>query len=193
MRRTTVAVLGMLAMLLAPSIATAQGYITPFIGGNFGGDTGTTLDQSVNDTSRLAYGVRLGGMTHGVFGGEADIGYTRNFYGLGSVFNSSSVLTLMGNLVVGIPAGPLHPYVTGGVGIIRRNIDFGTIGTLASFTDTQFACNIGGGLSLMFSSHVGVNGDVRYFRNLKTGNLFLDVPTQKFNFTRGTVGLVIQF
>ena len=193
MRRTTVAVFGILAILIAPSVAAAQGYITPFIGGNFGGDTGTTLDQSINDTSQLAFGVRLGAMAHGVFGAEADIGYTSNFYGTGSIFNASNVLTVMGNLVVGIPAGPVRPYVTGGVGIIRRNIDVSSIESLVSFTDTQFACDIGGGLNILFSRHVGINGDLRYFRNLTTGNSLLDVTSQKFNFTRGSVGLVLQF
>jgi hypothetical protein len=188
-----VAVFGILAILIAPSVAAAQGYITPFIGGNFGGDTGTTLDQSINDTSQLAFGVRLGAMAHGVFGAEADIGYTPNFYGLGSIFSASNVLTVMGNLVVGIPAGPVRPYVTGGVGIIRRNIDVSSIESLVSFTDTQFACDIGGGLNILFSRHVGINGDLRYFRNLTTGNSLLDVTSQKFNFTRGSVGLVLQF
>jgi hypothetical protein len=147
-------VFGILAMLLRPSVTSAQGYITPFIGGNFGGDTGTTLDQSINDTSRLACGVRLGRMAHGIFGAETGIGHTRNFYGTGSIFNSSSVLTFMGNLVVGISAGPVRPYVTGGAGI---------------------------------------NGDLRYFRNVGTGNTFLDLTNQKFDFTRDSAGLVLQF
>jgi hypothetical protein len=192
-KRTTVAAVGILAMLLAPSVAAAQGYITPFVGGNFGGDTGTTLNQSVNDNSRLALGVRLGGMAHGVFGAETDIGYTRNFYGTGSIFNSSNVLTFLGNLVVGIPAGPVRAYATGGIGVIRRNVDFSSVQTLASFTDTQFASNIGGGLNILFAGHVGLNADLRYFRNFKTGNSYLDAASQKFSFARGSVGLVLQF
>jgi opacity protein-like surface antigen len=193
MRRTTVTVLGILALVLAPSVVSAQGYITPFIGGNFGGDTGTTLHESISSTSRLAWGVRLGGMSHGIFGADMDIGYTSNFYGTGSVFNSSNVLTFMGNLVVGIPAGPVRPYVTGGLGIIRRNIDFSSAASLASFTDTNFAYDIGGGLNILFSRHVGINGDLRYFRNFGTGNEFLDLSGEKFNFARGSVGLVLQF
>lgn len=192
MRLTTVAVFGVLAVLLTPPAASAQGYITPFIGGNFSGDTGTTLDESISDTSRLAFGVRMGGLAHGVFGADVDIGYTRNFYGTGSIFNSSNVLTFMGNLVVGIPAGPVRPYVTAGLGIVRRNIDFSSVESLASFSETKFAYDIGGGLNILFSRHVGINGDFRYFRNFGTGNLFLD-SGQKFNFARGSIGLVLQF
>jgi opacity protein-like surface antigen len=192
-RRTTVTVLGILAIVLAPSVVSAQGYFTPFIGGNFGGDTGTTLDQSISSTSRLAWGFRLGGMAHGIFGADFDLGYTNDFYGTGSIFNSSNVLTLMGNLVVGIPAGPVRPYVTAGLGVIRRNIDYSSLESLASFTDTNFAYDVGGGLNILFSRHVGINGDLRYFRNFGTGNEFLDLSGEKFNFTRGSVGLVLQF
>jgi opacity protein-like surface antigen len=193
MRRLTLAVLGMAAMVLAPSIASAQGYIVPFIGGNLGGDTGTTLDQNIDGTSRLAYGVRLGGMVHGIFGADADIGYTRNFYGQGSVFNASNVLTVMGNLVGGIPAGPVRLYATGGVGIIRRNVDVSSLESLASFSDTNAAYDFGGGLNIRFSGHVGINGDLRYFRNFTSGHSFLDLADEKFSFWRGSVGLVLQF
>ena len=191
MRRTTVTVLGILALLLAPSVVSAQGYFTPFIGGNFGGDTGTTLDQSISSTSRLAWGFRLGGMAHGIFGADFDLGYTNDFYGTGSVFNSSNVLTFMGNFVVGIPAGPIRPYFTAGLGFIRRNIE--SLEDVTSFTDTNFAYDIGGGLNILFSRHVGINGDLRYFRNFSAGSTVLDLSGEKFNFARGSVGLVLQF
>jgi opacity protein-like surface antigen len=193
LRRLTLTVLGMLAVFLAPSVASAQAYVVPFIGGNFGGDTGTTLDQSIDNRSRLAYGVRLGAMAHGIIGAEIDFGYTPNFYGHGSTFDSSGVMTVMGNLVVGIPAGPVRPYVTGGVGIIRRNIDFSSIENVASISDTKFAYDVGGGLNILFSKHVGINGDLRYFRNFTSGVSFKDLINDKFGLWRGSVGLVLQF
>ncbi len=183
----------MLAVLLAPSVASAQGYIVPFIGGNFGGDSGTTFDQSIDSTSRLAYGVRLGAMAHGIIGAEIDFGYTPDFYGHGSTFDSSGVMTVMGNLVVGIPAGPVRPYVIGGVGIIRRNIDFSSLENVASISDTKFAYDVGGGLNILFSKHVGINGDLRYFRNFASGVSFQDLINDKFGLWRGSVGLVLQF
>ena len=194
MRRSTLTtIFGMLAVFLAPSVASAQGYIVPFIGGNFGGDSGTTLGQSIDNTSRLAYGVRLGAMAHGVIGADIDFGYTSNFYGHGSTFDSSGVLTVMGNLVVGIPAGPVRPYVTGGVGIIRRNIDFSSLENVASVSDTKFAYDVGGGLNILFSKHVGINGDLRYFRNFASGVSFKDLVDDTFGLWRGSVGLVLQF
>jgi opacity protein-like surface antigen len=193
LRRSTLTVFGMLTVFLAPSVASAQGYIVPFIGGNFGGDTGTTLDQSVDNTSRLAYGVRLGAMAHGIIGAEIDFGYTPNFYGHGSTFDSSGVMTVMGNLVVGIPAGPVRPYVTGGVGIIRRNVDFSSLENVASISDTKFAYDVGGGLNILFSKHIGINGDLRYFRNFASGVSLNDLISDQFGLWRGSVGLVLQF
>ena len=193
MRRTTVGVIGILALLLVPSVSSAQGYFIPFVGGNFGGDTGTSLDESISSTSRLAFGFRLGATAHGIFGAETDIGFTNDFYGTGSIFNSSNVLTFVGNLVVGIPAGPVHLYLTGGLGGIRRNIDFTSASSLTSFSETSFAYDIGGGVSILFSKHVGINGDFRYFRNFGVGNAILDTSNDKFNFGRGSIGLVLQF
>ena len=61
-------------LLFVPAPASAQGYVTAFVGGNFGGDSGVSLDESIDDTSRLNFGARLGVLGGGIFGGEIDIG-----------------------------------------------------------------------------------------------------------------------
>jgi len=100
----TLALLGAI-LLFVPAPASAQGYLTAFVGGNFGGDSGVSLDQSISDTSRLDFGARLG-VGGGIFGGEIDLGYTPDFYGKGTIFDSSSVLTVTGNVVISFPLGP---------------------------------------------------------------------------------------
>ena len=79
-------------------------------------------------------------------------------------------MSLMGNLIVGIPiggidqAGHMRPYVTGGAGLFRcdgKESDF-----LDRVSSNDFAINFGGGVMAFFSEHVGVRGDVRYFRTL---------------------------
>lgn len=193
MKSMRTALLGSLLLLLAPAAATAQGYLTPFVGSNFGGDTGVTLDQSIDDRSRLDFGVRLGAMSAGIFGGEVEVGYTRNFYGKGTIFDSSNVLTGMGNVLLGLPAGPVRPYVLAGLGVVRRTITFATAANPVNFSDSRAAYDIGGGVNLFFSEHVGINGDLRYFRNFSTGNAILDLPDTKFNYARGSVGLTFRF
>jgi opacity protein-like surface antigen len=180
-------------LLLAPAVASGQGYLTAFVGGNFGGDSGVSLDESINDASKLDYGARVGILGGGVFGGEFEIGYTPNFYGKGTVFDSSSVMTLMGNLVLGVPAGPVRPYALIGLGLIRRTVNFAQGQGQPSVTDSRAAYDLGGGLNLFFSQHVGINVDFRYFRNFSAGNVVLDLENDKFNYARGAIGVTFKF
>ncbi len=193
MKSMAMALLGGTLLLGAPSAASAQAYITPFIGGNFGGDTGVSLDESINDTSKLDFGVKLGAMSHGIFGGEVDFGYTPNFYGKGSIFDSSSVLSFMGNILIGVPAGPVRVYGLVGLGLLRRSVAYVPTANQPNVTESQVAYDLGGGVNIFFSKHVGINGDLRYFRNFGTGNEVLDLPREKFNYARGTVGVAFRF
>ena len=193
MRTTMAVLLGTAALLVAPASASAQGYLTGFVGGNFGGDSGVSLDQSIDDASRLSFGARLGALGGGIFGGEIDIGYTPDFYGQGTLFDSSSVLTIMGNVVVALPLGPVRPYFLGGIGLVRRTLDFRPGDGEGSITDSRAAYSIGGGVNFFVSEHVGINADLRYFRNFSTGNAVLDAPDETFNFARGSVGVTFRF
>jgi len=193
MRTFMTALLGSVILLLAPAAAVAQGYVTAFVGGNFGGDTGVSLDESINDRSKLDFGARLGAMGAGILGGEVDLGVTRNFYGKGTIFDSTNVFTAMGNLLVGLPLGPVRPYVLAGAGLIRRTVKYAPGEGIGDVTDSRAAYDLGGGVSIFFSEHVGLNGDLRYFRNFSTGNEILDLPNEHFKFARGTVGLTVKF
>jgi opacity protein-like surface antigen len=180
-------------LLFVPAPASAQGYVTAFVGGNFGGDSGVSLDESIDDTSRLNFGGRLGVLGGGIFGGEIDIGYTPDFYGKGTVFDSSGVLTVMGNVVVGLPLGPVRPYFLGGIGLVRRTVTYVPGEGEGSVTDSRAAYSIGGGVNFFVSEHVGINADLRYFRNFSTGNSLVDLSDDKFNFARGSLGITFRF
>ena len=187
----TLALLGSMLLFIHAS-ASAQGYVTAFVGGNFGGDSGVSLDQSISDTSRLAFGARLGA-GGGIFGGEIDLGYTPDFYGKGTIFDSSSMLTVIGNVVISFPLGPVRPYVLGGIGLVRRTVDYAQSQAQGSVTDSQAAYSLGGGVNFFVSQHVGINADLRYFRNFSTGNAVLDLPNERFSFARGSVGITVRF
>src|SRR5512134_4082033 len=96
--RRTVAI-GFALMLLTPAGARADGLIVPFAGVNFGGDAGETFGDAV-DASRFDWGASFAWMGGGVFGLEADLGYSPDFYGKNDV-GGSSVLSLMGNVLLG--------------------------------------------------------------------------------------------
>ena len=75
---------------------------------------------------------------------------------------------MTGNAIVGVPIGGTHgasirPYVVGGVGLIRTNVQ----DAAALFdvnTKNDFGFDVGGGVMGFFSTNVGLRGDVRYFR-----------------------------
>jgi hypothetical protein len=180
-------------LLLLPVTVSAQAQLTLFVGGNFGGDTGVSLNESITDTSQLDFGARLGLFTGGLLSLEFEYGHTPNFYGKGTVFDSSSVKTFMGSLVLGFPAGPVRPYLVLGAGMIKRTIEYAPGQGPSSVTDSRAAYDIGGGINIFFSQHVGINGDFRYFRNFAAGNLVLDMADDKFNYARGAIGVTFKF
>jgi len=60
-------VLGAMCVVLLPQAARADGFITPFIGFNFGGDSANCISVTNCDEKRTNWGVSLG-TTHGIFG-----------------------------------------------------------------------------------------------------------------------------
>ena len=110
------------AVVSAPALARADGYISPFAGTNFGTNSGN---------GRLNVGADVGWMGGGVIGLEADFGYAPNFFGTQGTYGSNSVTDLMGNLIVGIPAGGtrgagVRPYFSIGAGLLRSQVDGAT-------------------------------------------------------------------
>lgn len=95
--------LTLLLELMAPAAARADGLLIPFVGANFGGNSGKELSDAI-DAKRFDWGVSLAYMGGGVFGIEGDIARSPDFYGKTDV-GGSSVLTATGNLLLGIPLG----------------------------------------------------------------------------------------
>lgn len=173
---------GALAVALAPAPARADGFVTPFIGGTFGGDT------TVNSFS---VGGAVGFMGGGVFGMELDFGYSPDFFGERSAIGNNSMTTLMANLIVGAPIGAVRPYGSGGLGLLKSRLE----GPRALFDidEKDFGINLGGGLMVFMTDNVGVRGDLRYFRNLTGEERRVHFALGDFDFWRGTFGLAVRF
>jgi opacity protein-like surface antigen len=177
---------GVVGSLWAPAQARADGYVAPFAGVTFGSEGVDT---------RGMYGANAGWMGAGIIGGEVDFGYAPDFFGDGF---DSHVWDLMGNVIVGIPfggqSGPgLRPYVTGGLGVIQVRVEPG-ITSVGEYKTNNFAFNLGVGANAYFSDHVGLRGDVRYFRTVDTNDSDnpLDFSLSGFDFWRASIGLVIR-
>src|SRR5439155_2931962 len=85
------AVLLATGLLAAPLPARADGFISPTVGVNFGGQAGGTLRTSVNDGNKINWGVAAGWMGAGVIGVEEDFTHSPNFFGSGGNIDNSRV------------------------------------------------------------------------------------------------------
>ena len=179
------------AIVYAPAKAHADGYVSPFVGVNFANNSGE---------GRANFGVNAGGMGAGVIGGELDFGYAPSFFGNAGTFGSNYVMDLMGNVIVGIPIGGTHgaglrPYGTIGLGLLRSQVTGGPNG-LIPITNNDVGLNAGAGVMGFLSDHVGLRGDVRYFRNfnddsrIDTGGVHVDFGS--FHFWRASFGVVLR-
>jgi opacity protein-like surface antigen len=178
-----------LAAVWSPVPASADGFVSPWVGTNFVTDP---------DQGKGSFGVSAGAMGAGVIGGEVDFGYSPNFFGEGT-FGKTSLMNLMGNLIVGIPVGGqtgpgIRPYVTGGLGMVRSEIDgpFDDDG----ISKSDFAFSLGGGVMGYFNDHVGLRGDLRYMRTINSdlGDSDFDpeLGLGDFDFWRLSFGVVFR-
>ena len=181
-------------LLMWPRAAAADVLLTPFAGVSF-------LD---GDNEQLVYGAGIA--FGGLIGLEAEVGRTQ----IGALDVPSTPIDLeahlttgMVNLVLRLPTGPIQPYATGGVGVVRVSGDVNVpfLGSVLSISGQDFGMNVGGGVYVFPSENIGVRADVRYFRTI--GDLTLDeladlgrdfdLPIPEFDFWRITGGLTLRF
>jgi opacity protein-like surface antigen len=183
-------VLAALMLVAGARPADAQGFVSPFVGYNFGGDAGCPQITDCKD-KRVNYGVAFGALG-GLVGFEAEVARTNDFLGASST-QSTNVLTFMGNFMLAPKFGPIQPYALGGIGLMRTSIESAG----QDDDENQIAWDAGGGLIAFFSSHVGVRGDVRYFHAFEVLDFssFPNFPIRetKLEFGRVSVAVVFKF
>jgi opacity protein-like surface antigen len=168
----------------------AQGFISPFIGYDFGGDASCPNITNCQD-KKLNAGVAIGSLGS-ILGFEEEFAYAKNFFGDSTSF-SSSVLTLMTNLMVVPAIGPVHPYVLGGVGLIKSHVEF-TSASIFTTDNNNFGWDLGGGVIFLLGGHLGVRGDIRHFHSFQDLKVLgFTVSNSKLNFARASAGLVVTF
>jgi opacity protein-like surface antigen len=185
--------IAILATLLAFGFAgnaRAQGFISPIIGYDFGGDTGCPNLTGCKD-KKLNAGVAFGSM--GSFlGFEEELAYAKDFFGNAPGL-SSSVLTAMSNVMVVPSIGPVRPYALVGLGLIKTHAEL-TPSSVLTTTNNNLGWDAGGGVILFFGGHLGIRGDIRYFHALqKLSVLGFTVTSAKLDFARAGAGLVLKF
>jgi opacity protein-like surface antigen len=172
--------------------AHAQGFISPFIGYNFGGDSGCPQISNCED-KHADYGVSVGALGP-IVGFEAEFAYTPDFFGKASL-QTSNVLVITGNFMLAPKFGPVQPFGLIGLGLMRTSVESG--GTTND--QNQFTWDGGGGLMVFFGEHIGIRGDIRYYHSFQAldrialPNLDPVLGGQKLNFGRTGVAVVFKF
>ena len=191
-RRLWIPVIAAVALIGSARSSSAQGFISPFYGYNFGGDAGCPEITNCED-KHANYGVAFGALGS-VVGFEAEFAHTNDFLGASSAAQSTNVLTFMGNFMLAPKFGPIQPYGLAGIGLIRTSVE----GAGEDNDENQAGYDLGGGLIAFFSSHVGIRGDVRYFHAFEVLDLSrfpsLNLNQQtKLDFGRFSVAVVFKF
>jgi len=185
-----VVVLAVLFAVAGARRASAQGYITPTAGYNFGGDSGC-ISATNCDNKNWNFGLGLGALGS-IFGFETEFTYESNFAG-STPTQQTSVLTIMGDFLLAPKITIVQPYGLFGIGLIRTAYT-PTVGTAED--DNNFGYNVGGGLIVYINKHFGLKGDVRYYHAFDALSILgLNLPnaSNKLDFGRVGLGAVIKF
>ena len=172
--------------LMCARPAFADRAVTPYAGYNYGGDSSNCVSLRECQEKHANIGVSFGPADGSGF--EEDIAYAKNFFGA-SEGTDNSVLTIMSNLLIGIPIGPIHPFVVGGVGLIRPHA---ALNPTDFVSKNAFGYDLGGGVTISFGRRIGLRGDIRRFRTFDDLTLFV-FTGGKLSFSRASVGLTFKY
>jgi outer membrane protein with beta-barrel domain len=177
-------------VLGAASRAHADGFISPFIGYNFGGDSGCPEVANCDNKTRNI-GVAVGSLGS-VVGGEFEFNFIDQFFGQ-TTGVSSNLFTMMGNVMFAPKVGAIQPYVLTGLGLMKTHVEFTTAG-LTSTNNNNLAWDIGGGVIGFFTPHFGVRGDLRYFHSFQDLSVLnLSLSNTKIDYGRVAGAVILKF
>ena len=114
-----------------------------------------------------------------------------------STIDKTRVVTLMTNVIAGVPVGGqrgggVRPYVSVGVGLINQHVSTPT--GVGDVSGNDFGFNGGAGVMGYFADHIGLRGDVRYFRSFQnTEANVVGHEVGHFAFYRASLGVLFRF
>jgi opacity protein-like surface antigen len=190
-RRWCAAAAAILLSVSAARTAEAQGFISPSVGYNFGGSTGCRSATDCREKN-WNWGGAFGALGS-VVGFEAELTYEGEFTG-DSPDQTSSVTTLMANFMLAPKISFLQPYGLVGVGVIRTNVEDRV--RALSDTENDPGWTVGGGVIVFLQRHVGLKGDVRFYRSFNALDLLdfdLLPERSKIDFGRAGFGFLFKF
>jgi hypothetical protein len=187
MRKLRQATFAAMILLMGGAPARAEVLLTGFAGVTFEGDS---------NGSQGHYGGSLGFLGAGVVGFEVEFATTPDFFGgVGNegVFTDNNVVTLMGSLLLAVPAGPVRIYGAAGAGLFKPRLQ--DEDRLFNIDSNDFGINVGGGIIGYLGEHFGLRADIRYFRDLSDPEADddFDIDFGNVDYWRAYGGIVIKF
>ena len=176
-----------------PAAARAQTFINPFA------TVTLTSPSPVGGRSQVGFGVSFGSVGR-IVGAEAEVAYYPQVLdNQANGLAKSHVLTFGGSTLIGPKIGPVKVYGAIGLGDLVLNVQSvagALTPTAASLTNHYVTLNTGGGAMGFLVKHLGVRGDLRYYRAY--GFTVTDLQSSSirlghFAFWRATVGAVFTF
>ena len=161
------------AIAAAAPTASAQVSSNPF---QIGGAAGIAFPTSdLSDISNTGYNVTLAVGYKPMLtpvGVRVEAAY--NQFGLKNIDGNVNIPAFTGNLTYGLPGVSFSPYIIGGAGLYRTNIDLAGGG---SDGQNRFGFNVGGGIKIPLSSSFETFVEARYNRvTVDNGNNLSFIP-----------------
>ena len=180
----------------APS-ASADWFVTPFLGVKFAADTSFVDPDQAASNSRITIGATAGWIGSGIFGVEGDVAYYPRFFerSSGTLVDRSDVATIMGNVLVTVPRDwtgyALRPYASGGAGYMHIGIDSAL--DIFNVDANRFAFNAGGGAVGLLTARTDIRFDLRFFKSVSREDAAnVGIGPTSLRFWRATVGITIR-
>jgi hypothetical protein len=190
----------LLLLVLTPAVSHADWIFTPHFGSTFGADA--------KAREHAVIGGALAVFDEDAFGWEADVSFVPDAFAgrYGAVDftrSDSSVLSLMGNAVIGSSlggrgGGRFRPYVTVGAGLMQMHVASPDGAGFFRTTTYEAGWNAGAGGLAFITSRIGIRGDIRYTRSFQdrppswTRGIDVDVAPGNFDFFRATFGVSVR-
>jgi opacity protein-like surface antigen len=171
--RVTLAAVAVIVLSASSSSAAAQFSSNPFqIGASAGiafptSDLGEIAGTGYNVAVAVGYKPVLSPI-----GVRVEAAY--NEFGLEGADGNVNIPAFTGNLVYALPGVSFSPYIIGGAGLYRTNIDVGGGGSTGQ---NRFGFNVGGGIKIPLSSSFETFAEARYNRvTVDNGNSLSFIP-----------------
>lgn len=191
--KSLILIVASLLTVSAAHDASAQVFVNPFVG------TTLTSPSPNGSRSKIGYGVAFGNVGN-IFGFESEVAYYPEVLdNSANALAKSRVFTFSGNTLIGPTLGRVKAYGAVGVGDLFLNVSSLSsivVPNPTNISTNYFTINAGAGAMVFVTSHLGVRGDLRYYRaygfnltDLQASGLTLS----HFDFWRASVGLAAKF